>query len=337
MPRHPNEALFEGEKPFPIIPACEHFAGTEERIAKAFQLQEQMGPIFDITMDLEDGAPTGREREHAEMVVRMQNSELNKFNMAGVRIHDYTNPYWKQDVDIVVPGAGERIAYITIPKTTKAAHLAEMIEYIRETAARAGIKREIPIHALIETHGALHEVWEIAQLPNIQVLDFGLMDFVSAHHGALSSECMRSPLQFEHALIRRAKAEVVAAAIANGVVPAHNVTLELRDQEVIYNDAKRAREEFGFLRMWSIYPAQIEPIVRAMQPKLPEVEEACAILLKAYEADWGPIQHEGNLHDRATYRYYWEQLQRARVMGMKLPDEVERLFFADSPAGTTTR
>ncbi len=337
MPRHPNEALFEGEKPFPIIPACEHFAGTEERIAKALQLQEQMGPIFDITMDLEDGAPTGREREHAEMVVRMQNSELNKFNMAGVRIHDYTNPYWRQDVDIVVPGAGERIAYITIPKTTKAAHLAEMIEYIRETAARAGIKREIPIHALIETHGALHEVWEIAQLPNVQVLDFGLMDFVSAHHGALSSECMRSPLQFEHALIRRAKAEVVAAAIANGVVPAHNVTLELRDQEVIYSDAKRAREEFGFLRMWSIYPAQIEPIVRAMQPKLPEVEEACAILLKAYEADWGPIQHEGNLHDRATYRYYWEQLQRARVMGMKLPDEVERLFFADSAAGATSR
>lgn len=329
MPRHPNQALFEGEKPFPIIPACEHFAGTEERIAKAFQLQEQMGPIFDITMDLEDGAPTGREREHAEMVARMQNSELNKFAMAGVRIHDYTNPYWKQDIDIVVPAAGERLAYITIPKTTKAAHLAEMIDYIRNATARASIKREIPIHALIETHGALHEVWEVAQLPNVQVLDFGLMDFVSAHHGALSSQCMRSPLQFEHALIRRAKAEVVAAALANGVVPAHNVTLELRDQDVIYADAKRAREEFGFLRMWSIYPAQIEPIVRAMQPKMLEIEEACAILLKAYEADWGPIQHEGNLHDRATYRYYWEQLQRARVMGMPLPQNVVDLFFSE--------
>ena len=28
--------------------------------------------------------------------------------------------------------------------------------------------------------------------------------------------------------------------------------------------ARRAREEFGFLRQWSIYPAQIEPITRAM-------------------------------------------------------------------------
>jgi len=332
MPRHPNEVLFEGEKPFPIIPTCEHFAGTEERIAKALELQNRVGGVFDITMDCEDGAPTGREREHAEMVVRMQNSPLNQHNMAGVRIHDYTHEHWKADVDIIVPAAGERIAYITIPKTVRARELAEMIDYIRNTAARAGIRREIPIHALIETHGALREVWEIATLPNVQVLDFGLMDFVSAHHGAIPSYAMRSPYQFDHALLRRAKAEMVAAALANGVVPAHNVTLELKDTEFIYNDARRARMEFGFLRMWSIYPAQIEPITRAMAPSHDEVEEAQAILLKAYAADWGPIQHEGNLHDRATYRYYWETLQRARIQNVPLSDEVMRAFFPDAVA-----
>jgi len=330
MPRHPNEALFEGEKPFPIIPTCEHFAGTEERIAKAFQLQQQMGPVFDITMDCEDGAPTGAEKSHAEMVVRMQNDPANTLNMAGVRIHDYTNEHWKQDVDIIVPGAGARVAYITVPKSVKAIQLAEMVDYIRNTTAKAGIKREIPIHALIETHGALHEVWQIAEVPNIQVLDFGLMDFVSAHHGAIPSSAMRSPAQFDHALLHRAKAETVAAALANGIVPAHNVTLELKDTDFIYKDARRAREEFGFLRQWSIYPAQIEPITRAMAPAMPEVEEGEAILLKAYAADWGPIQHEGNLHDRATYRYFWEQLQRAHLTNVKLSDEIIRTFFADA-------
>lgn len=334
MPRHPNEALFEGEKPFPIIPTCEHFAGTEERIGKAFELQAKMGGVFDITMDCEDGAPTGAEKEHAEMVVRMQNSELNKFNMAGVRIHDYTNEHWKQDVDIIVPGAGERLAYITVPKTVRAVQLEEMIDYIRDTAAKAGIKREIPIHALVETHGALREVWEIAALPNIQVLDFGLMDFVSAHHGAITASNMRSPGQFDHELLRRAKSEMVACALANGIVPAHNVTLELKDQDFIYNDARRAREEFGFLRQWSIYPAQIEPITRAMAPAAPEVQEAEAILLKAYQADWGPIQHEGNLHDRATYRYFWEQLQRAHVQNLPLSQEILDTFFADAEPAT---
>ncbi len=329
MPRHPNEVLFEGEKPFPIIPTCEHFAGTEERITKALELQNKMGGLFDITMDCEDGAPTGAEREHAEMVVRMQNSAANQHNMAGVRIHDYSTPHWKRDVDIVVTGAGARIAYITIPKTVKAKELAEMIHYIRTTTSKAGVRREIPIHALMETHGALREIWEIAALPNIQVLDFGLMDFVSAHHGAIPSFAMRSPHQFEHALLHRAKAEMVAAALANGIVPAHNVTLELKDVDFIYNDAKRAHDEFGFLRQWSIYPAQIEPITRAMAPSHNEVAEAEAILLKAYTADWGPIQHDGNLHDRATYRYYWELLQRARIQNVELGTEVRDRFFAE--------
>lgn len=329
MPRHPNEALFEGEPLMPIIPVCEHFAGTEQRIAKAFELQNEVGGVFDITMDLEDGAPTGEEREHAHMAARMQNSPGNKHNMAGVRIHDYTHDHWKADAEIVVGEAGDRVAYVTIPKCTEASQGDEMIEFIRECTRKAGIEREIPIHVLIETHGALHDCWELAALPNVQVLDFGLMDFVSAHHGTIPAAAMRSPGQFDHQLIRRAKGDVVAAALAHGVVPAHNVTLELRDQDVIYGDARRAREEFGFMRQWSIYPAQIEPITRAMAPEMPEVELGEAILLKAYEADWGPIQHEGDLHDRATYRYYWEALQRAHIMNVKLSDEVLELFFSN--------
>ena len=262
----------------------------------------------------------------------MQLSDANKFNMAGVRIHDYTHDHWRADVDIMVGEAGDRLAYVTVPKCTDAEQGAEMIEYIQERASKAGAKREIPIHILVETHGALRYAWELSALPTVQVLDFGLMDFVSAHHGVVPASNMRSPGQFEHALIRRAKAEVVAAALAHGVVPAHNVTLELKDENVIYGDAKRAREEYGFVRQWSIYPAQIEPITRAMSPQAPEVELGEAIMLKAYEADWGPIQHEGDLHDRATYRYYWESLQRARLMNIKLSDEVERTFFADADA-----
>ena len=327
MPRHPRDILFAGEKPLPIIPAAEHFAGTEDRITKAFQMQEHMGGVFDITMDCEDGAPTGAEKEHAEMVVRMQNSDLNKFNMAGVRIHDPSHELWRQDVDIIVGGAAERVRYITIPKSMSVAACAGAIDYIRDTAAKKGVKREIPIHVLMETQAALHVVFELAALPNVEVLDFGLMDFVSDHHGAVPSGAMRSPGQFDHAVLHRAKAETVAAALLNGVVPAHNVTLELKDVDFIFNDARRAREEFGFLRQWSIYPAQIEPITRAMSPAAPEVAEAEAILLKAYDADWGPIQHEGNLHDRATYRYYWEQLQRAKVMNMALGERTLSTFF----------
>ena len=324
---HPNEALFEGERPFPIIPSCEHFAGSEKLIGKAFELQDKLGPIFDITMDCEDGAPAGREKQHAEMVVEMQKSERNRHKMAGIRIHDHSHEAWKRDVDIAVAGAGEVCAYITIPKPTAAAQVREMVEYIQAACKSHGVTREIPIHVLIETHGALRDAFDIAAIPWVQVLDFGLMDFVSGHHGAIPSSAMKSPGQFEHALVARGKARMVAAALASGCVPAHNVTLDLKNVYQTHADARRARDEFGFLRMWSIYPAQVQPIVQAMQPDFSEVQQATEILLAAQKADWGPIQHGGDLHDRATYRYFWELVQRAHVSGQKLPDEA-RAWFA---------
>ncbi len=324
---HPNDALFEGEKPFPVIPSCEHFAGSEKLIRKALELQEKLGPVFDITCDCEDGAAAGQEKEHANMVASVIGSDANKHNMAGVRIHDYSHPDWKQDVDILVPAIGERVAYITIPKATEAAQIAEMVHYIQQSAKENDISREIPIHVLIETHGALKDVWKIAKLPWIQVLDFGMMDFVSGHHGAIPASAMRSPGQFDHPMLARAKTEMVAAALANGVIPAHNVTLDLKNPYQTYKDAERARNEFGFLRMWSIYPTQIKAIIDAMKPDYSEIEDAIGILTAAQDAEWGPIQFKGELHDRATYRYYWELLQRAHVTGQDLPSDVKQRFF----------
>jgi citrate lyase subunit beta/citryl-CoA lyase len=324
---HPSQALFEGEQAFPIIPSCEHFAGSEKLISKALGLQDTIGAVFDITCDCEDGAAAGTEQEHAEMIVRVLNSDLNKHHMAGARIHDYTHDCWQQDVDILVAGAGNVLTYITIPKATSVEQVAEMIGYIQNVALQNNIERVIPIHVLIETHGALRDVQEIAALDWVQVLDFGLMDFVSAHHGAISASAMRSPGQFDHRLLARAKADVVAAALANGVVPAHNVTLDLKNQEVTHADASRARHEFGFLRMWSIYPTQIQAIVDAMKPDYSEVIAAASILMAAQQADWGPIQFDGELHDRATYRYFWELLQRAKKTGVELPADADKAFF----------
>jgi len=328
MALHPSEALFQGEKPFPVIPSCEHYAGAEKLMVKALELQDRLGPIFDLTCDCEDGAPTGRETEHAEMIVRVLNGPANRHRRAGARIHDPTHPHWRRDIEILVGGAGETLAYVTIPKPTAAAQVAEMIIHVQQVAAHHGVRREIPIHVLVETHGALREAFEIAALPWMQTLDFGLLDFVSGHHGAIPAAAMRSPGQFDHPLLVRAKADLVAAALANGIVPAHNVTLDLKDAAQIGSDARRARLEFGFLRMYSIHPAQIEPIVAAMQPDLSEVRDAAAILLAARGVDWGPIQHAGELHDRASFRYYWELLQKARVTGVAIPDEAERAFFA---------
>ena len=324
---HPREALYAGEKAIPVIPACEHYAGSERFILKALELQRQLGPVFDVTCDCEDGAAAGREREHAQMVVEALNSKANAARRAGVRIHDHGHAHWRKDVDLVMAGAARAVAYVTIPKCTSAAQAAEMIDYVQAGARAAGETRPIPVQVLIETHGALRDAFAIAALPHVQGLAFGLMDFVSAHYGAIHASNMRSPGQFRHPLIVRAKAEIVAAALAHGVVPAHNVSLDLRNPYNVFRDAWQARNDFGFLRMWSIHPSQIQPIVDAMKPDLNEVADASNILLAAQRAQWGPIQYQDELHDRATYRYFWQVLQKAKVTGVAVPQEAEEAFF----------
>jgi citrate lyase subunit beta/citryl-CoA lyase len=152
------------------------------------------------------------------------------------------------------------------------------------------------------------------------------MDFVSAHYGAIPGSAMRSPGQFTHPLVMRAKLEIAAAAHAHGKVPSHNVTTEIKDTGVVAHDATRAGAEFGYTRMWSIHPDQIKPILKSLMPRSSEINEAASILSDAKKVKWGPIQHNGKLHDRASYRYYWMVLQRAKLGGLHIPEAAADLF-----------
>lgn len=323
--------LYAGGRPFPALAACEHYAGNEKLIRKAMALQDQLLadgiPLFDITADCEDGAPAGREQEHAGMIAALIASSDNRYGRIGARIHDIRHSVWREELEIIIAKAGQRLAYLVLPKPECFEDAKTQIDALEALRQQHGIERNIPVHVLIETHGAIRDAWRIAALPQVESLDFGLMDFVSAHHGAIPSSAMRSPGQFAHPLVARAKCEIAAAALGNGIVPAHNVTTEFRDLTVVADDARRARQEFGFLRMWSIHPNQIEPIVAAMRPSFDEVSEAGEILCKAQDAAWGPIQINGRLHDRASYRFYWELLQRAHATGVALTADLTRRFF----------
>ena len=324
----PQAALYGHDRSLPALPPCVHYAGSERFIAKALELQAARGPVFDVAADCEDGAPVGREREHALMVGRLLAGTANRHDRAGARVHDLTHPAWRADLEILVGECGDRLAFLTLPKPESAADVARFGDAVAVEVARRGLGREIPLSVMIETHGALHDAWEIAAVPGVVSLDFGTMDFVSAHHGAIPAAAMESPGQFDHPLVRRAKVEMTAAALAHSVVPAHGVTRAVDDPEAVYADARRARDEFGFLRMWSIHPSQIDPIVRAMQPAATEVAEAAAVLEAAQAAAWAPIAVGGKLHDRGSYRYFWSVLQRAHAASCTLPESALPYFAA---------
>jgi citrate lyase subunit beta/citryl-CoA lyase len=326
---HPRAALFDpGEPAATQLPVCDHYCGVEARMRKSLELQAELGPVFDVTLDAEDGAPIGGEVEHALLIAALLASDGNRFGRVGARVLPLDHPRFNEVVEIILQSA-KAPAYLMLPKPRGVADVTRAAKSIDAMGGAA-----IPLHALIETHGALHEVHALAAHPRIESLSFGLMDFVSAHRGAIPASAMGVKGQFEHPLVVRAKLEVSAACHANGKTPSHSVVTEFKHSAAVMDAAGKAARQFGYTRMWSIHPAQVRPIVEAFTPTVAEVDQAIEIIAAAQAADWAPIRHHDILHDRASYRYYWQLLERAHrtsyAGGPQLPAEVRAAYFPEN-------
>ena len=326
---HPREALFDAGDAAALLPVCDHYAGVEARMCKSLELQGEMGPVFDVTLDCEDGAPIGGEAEHAHLVAELATSPLNQHGRVGARLHPVDHPAFAQEADTLISRAGARLAYLMVPKPRDLADVTRACDEIDHLLRVHGHGHRIPLHFLIETHGALRDVDAIAAHPRVESLSFGLMDFVSAHRGAIPSKAMSARGQFTHPLVLRAKLEIAAACHAHGKTPSHCVVTEFSDRSAVVEAAERACDELGYTRMWSIHPNQIRPIVDAFAPTAAEVDLATEIITAAQAADWAPIRHRDTLHDRASYRYFWQVLERAHRTGQPLPIEVRHAFFGE--------
>lgn len=340
--RHPRDVLLGASVADPL-PVCDHYCGVEARMRKSLALQSEMAQewgtcVFDVTLDCEDGAPVGGESDHANMVVALANHAQATIRKVAprvaARVHPVGHVCFEQDVEIIVGGAGSALCHVMIPKVESVADVDFAAERIDHWAAQSSRLSPLPLHVLIESPAAVFHALEIAAHPRVQSLSFGLMDFVSAHGGAIPASAMgfqpeasgQALDQFSHPLVVRAKLEIAAACHAHGKVPSHCVVTEFGDASAIQNAARQASRALGYTRMWSIHPAQIRPILDAFSPSQLEIQEAASIILQASQVDWAPISFSGKLHDRASYRYFWQVLERAHRTGRPMPNDVQEFF-----------
>lgn len=323
--KHPREVLLGAQAATAFLPVCDHYSGVEARMRKSLQLQAEMTEefgacVFDVTLDCEDGAPVGGEADHAAMVVALATGAADKARVA-VRVHAVDHPAFEADMALIAGKLSRRLTHIMIPKVDS---LADVLK--AEQALLAASAGDLPLHVLIESPLAVRNAFDIAAHPGVQSLSFGLMDFVSSHGGAIPADAMGSQGQFSHPLVLRAKLEMASACHAYGKTPSHCVVTEFNDAAAMTAAARRAARELGYTRMWSIHPNQIRPILEAFAPSEGEIEDATKIILAAEKSDWAPISFGGKLHDRASYRYFWQVLERAHQTGRALPAEAHLYF-----------
>lgn len=319
---HPRDVLLGAQAQTGFLPVCDHYSGVEVRMRKSLQLQAEMTEefgtcVFDVTLDCEDGAPVGGEAPHATLVASLAREAAPGARVAA-RVHPVDHPAFANDIATIAGEAGHRLCHIMLPKVES----VDDVLLAEKALERAGAAH-LPLQVLIESPAAVHRAFDIAAHPRVQSLSFGLMDFVSAHGGAIPASGMTSAGQFAHPLVVRAKLEIAAACHAHGKTPSHCVVTEFNDSAAMQAAAHRASAELGYTRMWSIHPAQIRPILAAFAPAQDEIDHAARIIAAAAAADWAPISVDGVLHDRASYRYFWQLLERAHQTGRALPVAVQ--------------
>ena len=115
------------------------------------------GPVFDVTLDCEDGAPVGGEAEHARWSPSWRCPRANRTAASAractrstTRRSTTTSTRWSAR-------AGARLAYLMVPKVRDLADVKRALRRDRSTPARPAAAA-LPLHVLIETHGALRDV-----------------------------------------------------------------------------------------------------------------------------------------------------------------------------------
>ena len=325
MNPHPRHILLGAQAQTGLLPVCDHYCGIPSRMVQSLQLQAELTAelgtcVMDVTLDCEDGAPVGREADHAALVADLAAGSADNARVA-VRVHPIDHPAFADDVRIVLGKAAGKLRHIMLPKIESADEVDRAVQVVDAAGGS-----HIALHALVESPLAVHRAWAIAAHPRVASISFGLMDFISSHGGAIPDAAMLVDGQFSHPLVLRAKMEIASACHAWGKTPSHCVVTEFNNPQAIERAATLAAQQFGYTRMWSIHPSQIRPILAAFAPSDDAVAHAAEVIVAAQAAQWAPINHGNRLHDRASYRYYWQVLERAHATGKHLPAEIQPLL-----------
>ena len=136
------------------------------------------------------------------------------------------------------------------------------------------------------------------------------MDFVSAHGAPFLHRRWRRRRQFDHPLVVRAKLEIAAClpCLWQGALALRGDRVHRHGRRTV---APRASQEFGYTRGASILRRSADPATRFR----PTGRGRPAPIIAAAADRLGAISAGGKLHDRASYRYFWQVLERPHQTG----------------------
>ena len=262
-----------------------------------------------VIFDLED-AVAPAEKDAARILVRntMRYMDFGTCEMI-VRINSIDTPYWRKDIDAVLP---YKPSLILLPKTGTAQDALAADEYMKEVEQKLGMEpNTVGLMPLIETAMGVENSFAIASsTKRIKALFLGAEDLTA------DLQCKRTK---EGREIEYARTRLVVAARAAGVDVYDTPFTDVNDDEGIVKDAEYAKA-LGFTGKSSISPRHVEVINRVFSPTMREIEYAYEVLEAIEEAKAqgkGAIALYGKMIDAPIVARAERTIAAAEALGIR--------------------
>jgi malyl-CoA/(S)-citramalyl-CoA lyase len=268
--------------------------------------------------NLEDAIAADRKIDARRGLVRIAKETDFGGCQLWTRVNSLDSPWALDDIIELVSEIGDKLDVIMVPKVEGAWDIHYMDRLVAQLEAKAGLKRPLLLHAILETATGVANVEEICGAsPRMQGLSLGPADLAASrrmkttrvgggHPGYLvrtdpdpANENAPRPTA-QQDLWHYTLARMVDACVSHGILPYYGPFGDIKDT-LACEDQFRNAFLLGCVGAWSLHPAQIEIAKRVFSPPAVEVLWAKKVIAAMGDGT-GAVMLDGKMQDDATFK-----------------------------------
>lgn len=305
----------------------------EKMRAKIPQMISQVDVILG---NLEDAIPADEKLNAREGFIQMANDNDFGSTKLWTRINSLESPWILDDITEIVTRCGNKLDVIMLPKVNGPWDIHYLDQLLAQLEAKAGVKKPIQIHAILETAEGVNNVEAIATAsPRMHGMSLGPADLAASRgmkttrvggghpdYQVLADSDGDAPrTRYQQDLWHYTVAKMVDACLAAGIKPFYGPFGDFSDPAAC---EAQFRNSFlmGCLGTWTLHPSQIGIAKSVFSPEPDEVKFARRIL-EAMPDGTGAVMLDGKMQDDATWKQAKVICDLADLVISKDPDLAE--------------
>ena len=335
------------EIPFPPSRMIHFFPAANEKMRSKVP---QIAPTVDILLaNLEDGVPADQKEAARAGLVEIAQSPTFATDFGPTqfwtRVNSLDSPWGLDDITAAVLEAGEALDVIMIPKVEGPEDIHYVDRLLAQLEAKAGLKKPLLIHAILETARGMANVEEIcAASPRMQGLSLGPADLaanrrmkttrvggghpgylvrtdppmVTRDDGTAETDINADRITYQQDLWHYTIARMVDACVMNGILPFYGPFGDIKDT-VACEDQFRNAYLLGCVGAWSLHPVQIDVAKKVFSPAPADVAHAQRVI-DAMGDGTGALMLDGKMEDDASVKQCHVVVELAKALAASDPE-----------------